>query len=114
MNKRGQFFLEWGKTNKQLVFYVKNFKFKCPCKGKNFNLIYNLQRSHIFWFIPIGLHWTIINVFVQCTRCGAIYKLNSKSKKIAINLYEKKLREGQKKQSRERTYFKEIEMKYKI
>ncbi|MBS3088365.1 hypothetical protein J4402_01145 [Candidatus Pacearchaeota archaeon] len=88
MNKCGQFFfLEWGKDNKQEVISGLELGIKCSCKGDKFNLIYTLQRNHLFWVIPLG-GWEIIETFMQCAKCGAFYKLEGKRKEEALKLYE--------------------------
>jgi len=88
MNKKGYFFfLEWGKDNKQEQ--ISGIKLgKCNCGEETFNAIYNLSRSHLFWIIPLG-SWKIENVFIQCSKCGAIYGIDGKLEKEAREFYEK-------------------------
>ena len=93
MNKKGFFFfIEWGKDNKQEQLIGVKLNIKCSCGEKKFNVVYNLQRDHLLWFIPIS-SWEVQEVFIQCVKCGAFYKLDEKGKKEAIELYEK-IKEG--------------------
>jgi len=87
MNKKGFFFFfQWGKDIKQEQIFGVKLNFKCECKGDKFNLIYNLERSHIFWFIPVS-GWSIRDIYLQCVKCGRIYKLDSEHEDKARDFY---------------------------
>jgi len=87
MNKKGYFFFfQWGTSTKQETLSIQT-KFKCNCKSNQFYLIYNLSCPHIFFFIPVG-SWKIQEIFMQCAKCGIIYKLEGKEENNAIKVYE--------------------------
>ena len=97
------FFFQWGTEQKQEQMFGVNLDFKCPCKNKKFNLIFNLKRSYIFWVIPIG-SWAVDDAFVQCPKCGRAWQINDKSSKVQ-NLYNE-LKESSSKLSNKKHDFK--------
>ena len=82
MNKKGYFFFfEWGTDTKQEHLSGVNLDFKCPCKSKTFNLIFNFKRQHILFFIPIS-SWSIENAYIQCQKCGRIWEIEGSDEKV--------------------------------
>ncbi len=87
MNKKGQFFLQWGTDRKQEQLFGIKLNLKCSeCKSNKFNIIYNLKRYHLFWIIPLG-RWSMDEIYIQCLKCGKMYLLEDKLKEQAIDIY---------------------------
>ncbi len=87
------FFISWGTETKQEQLNGVKLTSIEKGQGKLFNIIYNLNRTVLFWVIPLG-GWKIDSVHIQSIKTGNIFELKGEVRKEFEELYwEAKLKE---------------------
>ncbi len=81
------FFLAWNTETKQEQIVGVKLDFNLPKEeGKKFNIIYNLERTYLFWIIPLS-SWKIDSIEIQSLKSGMVYELEEEFQEQAEELY---------------------------
>ncbi len=80
------FFFVWGTDEKTETIYGLDIDLGIKEDGKKHNIIYHLERTTIFWIIPLG-RWSITGIEIQSIKSGNIYFTDGDSKKDLKELY---------------------------